>query len=302
MSVTIKLHTVATFAAGLIAAMIAAFTFQAFRADAVASDEAAFVPITPCRLMDTRANPDFHIGPHATFGAGDAKTIQARGANGDCTIPADAVGLSLNVTALDATAPSFLTIWPDGARPVASSLNPVPGEPPTPNAVTTNLSGSGAFNVYNLAGTVDVIIDINGYYTKASLEALAAQVTALEAGMPVTASNHSDDVSPLPTLPFSVRVLVSTPLTAPGDGKVTVTAGAHLYNMGGEVDSVQCTISTDAQYDVKFGIYPNGSFSSVRVFDVKAGEAATYSLVCGAGIENIGAFNNFISAIYTPAA
>jgi len=45
------------------------------------------------------------------------------------------VALALNVTAIGATAPTFLTVWPGGTRPTASSLNPVPGQPPTPNGV-----------------------------------------------------------------------------------------------------------------------------------------------------------------------
>ena len=50
-------------------------------------------------------------------------------------------------------------------RPSASSLNPSPGQPPTPNAVNTQLSSGGEFSIFNRAGSVDVIVDINGYYT-----------------------------------------------------------------------------------------------------------------------------------------
>ena len=297
--ITLRYRTLVAFFAGVTLTIATAFAFGAWRADAAPGDtDTTFVPITPCRLADTRPEP-IRVGTEGTFAANATKTFPAHDTHGECTIPAEAVGLSLNVTAIGASLPTFLTIWPDGNRPNASSLNPFPGQPPTPNAVTTPLSATGAFKVYNLQGTVNVILDVNGYYTKTTLQDLAAQVAVLEAAMPVTASNHADDMGPLQ---FNPGVLVSTPLTAPGDGKVTVTAGAHLYNMASEVDSVFCSISADAQYDVKFGIYPNGSFSSVRVFDVKAGEAATYSLVCGAGIENIGSFNNFISAIYTPAA
>ncbi|MEP4648844.1 MAG: hypothetical protein ABJ314_01560, partial [Ilumatobacter sp.] len=83
----------------------------------------------------------------------------------DCAglIPSDAVGLSTNVTALGATELSFLTFWPSGARPDSSSLNPAPGEPPTPNGVATGVDG-GEFNVYNNLGETHVVIDINGYY------------------------------------------------------------------------------------------------------------------------------------------
>jgi hypothetical protein len=297
--ITLRYRTLVAFFAGVTLTIATAFAFGAWQADAAPGDtDTTFVPITPCRLADTRPEPN-RVGTEGTFAANATKTFPAHDTHGECTIPTEAVGLSLNVTAIGASLPTFLTIWPDGNRPNASSLNPFPGEPPTPNAVTTPLSATGAFKVYNLQGTVNVILDVNGYYTKTTLQDLAAQVVELEKAMSVTSSNHADDMGPLQ---FNPGVLVSTPLTAPGNGKVTVTAGAHLYNMAGEVDSVICSISAEAQYDVKYGIYPGGSFSSVRVFDVKAGEAATYSLVCGAGIDNIGSFNNFISAIYTPAA
>ena len=97
-----------------------------------------FVPITPCRLVDTR--PNSTVGPRsAPLGSADTDVVDAHGTNGDCSgIPTGAVGLSLNVTAIGATLPTFLTVWSaDDARPEASSLNPSPGQPPTPNAVTT---------------------------------------------------------------------------------------------------------------------------------------------------------------------
>ena len=127
---------------------------------------AAYVPIEPCRLADTRAGAGT-VGPRNTpITAAETLGIIAVGDNGNCVgIPASATGLQLNVTALNATEVSFLTIWGSGSQPVVSSLNPQPGQPPTPNAVTTGLTSGGAINVYNEAGNVDVIVDIAGYYT-----------------------------------------------------------------------------------------------------------------------------------------
>jgi len=130
----------------------------------------AFVPISPCRLADTRpASGDSGLGGRDTpLGAGETFTLNARTDNvGQCgtLIPDEATGISMNATSVNPTAPTFVTIWPAGVtRPLASSLNALPGEPPTPNAVTTQLSATGEFSVYNLAGTVDVVFDINGYY------------------------------------------------------------------------------------------------------------------------------------------
>jgi hypothetical protein len=123
------------------------------------------VSITPCRLADTR--PESGVGPRrAAVGPGDTYTLPATGANGQCSgIPADAVALSMNVTGLGATAPTFLTLWPAGApQPEASSLNLSPGAAATPNAVVSGLGAGGQLSVYNLQGSAHVIIDVNGYY------------------------------------------------------------------------------------------------------------------------------------------
>ncbi len=133
-------------------------------ATVTSGERTVFVAITPCRLVDTR--PASTVGPKSSpVGPAETHTVTAHGTNGDCTIPANAVALSLNVTALGATTPTFLAIWPAGAtRPDASSLNPSPGQPPTPNAVTTDLSIDGRFSIFNLQGNVDVLVDVNGYY------------------------------------------------------------------------------------------------------------------------------------------
>jgi len=124
-----------------------------------------FVPITPCRVMDTRPAPD-NVGPRTTpLGEFDTYSIAVLGTNGNCTIPADAVGLSLNVTAVNPTGTSYLTAFPsDAARPTASNLNWVADQAPVPNAVTTDVSGDGRISFFNNAGTVNVVVDILGYY------------------------------------------------------------------------------------------------------------------------------------------
>lgn len=127
-------------------------------------DRPILVDINPCRLTDTR--PDTQVGPRATpLGEGEQYDVAAHGVNGNCDIPAEAVALSLNVTALNATAPTFVTVFPtDEAQPDTSNLNLLPGQAPTPNSVTTGLDGDGNFSLYNAFGTTDVIVDLNGYY------------------------------------------------------------------------------------------------------------------------------------------
>src|SRR3954462_11954204 len=74
-----------------------------------------FVPITPCRLFDTRPAPA-NVGSRTTpLGAGDTHTQSVTGTNGNCTIPAGVSAVAMNVTTVNATATSFLTIWPADA-------------------------------------------------------------------------------------------------------------------------------------------------------------------------------------------
>lgn len=129
------------------------------------SNASSFVPITPCRLFDTRPAAD-NIGPRAIpLGAGDVFTVDTWGTNGNCTIPSGATALSLNVVAIGPTASSYLTVYPGGnARPTASSLNWTAGQAPTPNAVTAALNGTGQLSFFNLAGSVNIAADVVGYY------------------------------------------------------------------------------------------------------------------------------------------
>ncbi|MEM9514606.1 MAG: hypothetical protein AAGA42_07070 [Actinomycetota bacterium] len=107
--------------------------------------------------------------------------MTGRGRTGECNLRNDVVGLVLNVTAVGATQQTNLRVFPsDAALPNASSLNPGPGQPPVPNAVTTSLSSAGQFSVYNANGSVHVVIDVvavlvnhnhdDRYYTKAQVD------------------------------------------------------------------------------------------------------------------------------------
>src|SRR3954451_1375606 len=125
----------------------------------------SLISIVPCRLMDTRPAPD-NVGPRSKALAGDETYVATVwGTNGNCTIPSTAVGVVMNVTAVNATAGSFLSIYPsDSDRPLVSSLNYAAGQSPTPNGVTVRLSADGKVAFYNKAGSVDLIADIVGYY------------------------------------------------------------------------------------------------------------------------------------------
>ena len=123
---------------------------QAWNVTAAPGDtDTTYVPVSPCRLFDTRPGAPPTDGTKAPIAAGasNARIQQVTGNVGRCVgIPADASAVQLNVTALNPTAQSFLTIYPaDKPLPDASNLNWVAGQAPTPNSVTVTEFGVGAW-------------------------------------------------------------------------------------------------------------------------------------------------------------
>ena len=121
--------------------------------------------MVPCRLLDTRPGAD-NVGPRSTpLQPGETYTTAVWETNGACTIPSSATAVAANVTAVNGTNASYLTLFPaDAAAPLASNLNWVPGAPPTPNKIDVKLSFDGKLSMFNMAGSVDVIVDVVGYY------------------------------------------------------------------------------------------------------------------------------------------
>ena len=150
-------------------------------------DDSTFVPTAGCRLVDTRPAPRT-VGPRsAPLGAGDIFEVKVHGSNGECTgglaIPSDAVAVALNVTAVNATASSNIRLYPANLTkvPLLSNLNVTAGAPATPNKVDVKLSPDGRIRVFNFNGSVNVILDVVGYYTNSTLQELSQRVAGLEA-------------------------------------------------------------------------------------------------------------------------
>lgn len=209
-------------------------------AEKSSGDRPVFVSINPCRLVDTRAGAE-NVGPRTTpMGADETAAFEAHGENGECTgassIPTDALALSMNVTALKATGPTFLTFWGDGPNPGTANLNPTSGQPPIPNAVTTPLSMTGSFNIYNERNNVDVVIDLNGYYVHHTHE---EYVTHAELGEEETSIviGHTEFEEALFTRPVNTRLAGSGFLTSVGAPEQCMIAELPVTN-GMTIDRV----------------------------------------------------------------
>jgi hypothetical protein len=135
-----------------------------------------YVPVTPCRVVDTRVNNGTSFGAPSLVG-GQQRTFQL--ANSNCNLPAavfaNGGAVSLNVTAVPIAGQpvSYVTLWgtseTEPQTPLISTLN-VPTGTVTANAslVTINPSTSESVSVYSSDNT-DLVLDITGYFAPASL-------------------------------------------------------------------------------------------------------------------------------------
>jgi hypothetical protein len=125
---------------------------------AYTSPPVAYTAQSPNRILDTR--------PSQTLAAGASLSVTVAG--GTTGVPAAATGVVLNVTVTNATAASFLTVWPAGQpRPLASNLNWVAGET-RPNLVNVPVGSGGQVSIYNGVGSADVVVDEEGYFAAPS--------------------------------------------------------------------------------------------------------------------------------------
>jgi hypothetical protein len=117
-----------------------------------------FVPVTPVRLLDTRAG--------APVPAGGTLTLKVDTGSPGSGVPAgQAAAAVLNVTATGGTAAGDLVVFPAGAvAPTSSNVNYQTGQT-IANQVTARLGTGGAVVVRNNStGTVHLIVDGLGYY------------------------------------------------------------------------------------------------------------------------------------------
>jgi hypothetical protein len=114
-------------------------------------------PLTPARLLDTRDGTG-RSAPGRP-GAGATVEVQVSGRGG---VPVGARAVTLNVTAVDPTAASFLTVWPCGREPTVSNINFGVGSV-VANQVNVALSPTGTVCLRSPAAT-HVVADVQAWF------------------------------------------------------------------------------------------------------------------------------------------
>lgn len=129
--------------------------------DTTPVEEGLFYKVTPCRIVDTR-NP---TGP---YGAPPLNALSTRvfTAAGQCGVPATATALSFNITVTQSTAAGDLRVYANGiTAPLVSNINYATGQTRANNGVVAlGPAGDLVVECDQPTGTVQIIIDVNGYF------------------------------------------------------------------------------------------------------------------------------------------
>ncbi len=252
------------------------------QSEAALSPGLAFIPITPCRAVDTR-NP---VGPFGGPQLAAATTREFDLPQSACSIPSSALAYSLNVTVVPDGPLDYLTIWPSGqTQPVVSTLNS-DGRVKA-NAAITPAGSNGGVSVFVPSAT-HVILDINGYFvpvgTASSLmfypiipcrvadtrnpngplggpsitggTSRSIPLQSGSCGLPAAAQAYSINMTAVPRGPLNYLTLWPTGETQPLVSTLnslagTVTANAAIVPAGTDGDvSVYVTNTSDVVMDV----------------------------------------------------
>lgn len=138
-----------------------------------------YTGVTPCRLVDTRANGagGALTGSSRNFDA--SGTLTSQGGSNTCGIPTHATSIAVNITGImDNGGSGFIRGWAAGGPTPNATLLNVGEEINVSNMVNIPLcrgACTDAFTLRNWGNDVHVVADVLGYYTTP----MFANVTAL---------------------------------------------------------------------------------------------------------------------------
>ncbi|UYQ63079.1 hypothetical protein [Streptomyces peucetius] len=227
-----------------------------------------YEPVRPARLMDTRTGLGERKGK---IGPGDSAHLQVTGRAG---IPArDVEAVVLNVTATGATETTFIKAYEGGELPDTSNLN-VRAKQTVPNLVVVPVV-AGRVHFYNYTGSVHLIADVAGYYTRA---ATGSEYKAL------TPTRFMDTRTGLGGPKAKVGAGKTVTLQVTGRGKVPATGVTAV------VMNVTGTSPTASTY---VAVYPNGTTrTSASNLNLVAGQTAPNLVVVPVVNGKVSFYNN----------
>ena len=197
-----------------------------------------FEPLAPSRILDTRTG----AGGGARLAPGASLDLQVTGRGG---VPVAGVQAAvMNVAVTGTTAAGFLTVHPAGeARPWASTLTFAPNSAVSIRTMV-KVGAGGKVTISNSSGSSDVIVDIGGWYTDASVAG------ALGALVPVSPARILDTRNGTGG--------VSGPVVAGGDVDVQVTGRGGVPASGVRAVVLNATVVSPSAAGY-LTIFPDGT-------------------------------------------
>lgn len=143
--------------------------------------ELLYVPINPCRIVDTRNGTGSYDVP---LGDGSARTYYVAGStgfptqggtSGGCGIPVSAMAVSATIIAWDPSSDGRIKAWPAGTTEPNAIVQMYGSGTFGTGATLTLTSGAGKdLSVRNVGSSTDLLIDVTGYYVPQLYAYLAA--------------------------------------------------------------------------------------------------------------------------------
>ena len=254
--------------------------------DAYLPPPQSFTPMAPARLFDSRPGTTYpgELPDRTTpIGPDDVIGVRVRGIAG---VPADAVAVALNVTAVSPTADGWVTVYPIGQPPNTSNINFLKGQTAAAH-VTATVNDFDNIVLYNARGSTHLIVDIAGWYGPTGnggpstdrLTPLPSPARAMDT-RPIVALGYAE-TGPGRTTPVGPGETLSVQVA--GLGGVPSDATAVMANLTGISPTVGTFISA----------FPGGgSIPASSNLNLKTGQIAANVVVVPVGAGGVVSFWN----------
>jgi hypothetical protein len=219
---------------------------------------AAFTAADPVRILDTRSA----LGTPGTarLGAGEVLDLSVTG--GSSPVPAGASAVALTVTAVSATSPTDVRVYPAplgiAAPPLVSNINVRPGSA-VPNVVIVKVGARGQVRLRNEAGGVHLLADVAGWYDTSSSGTLFRPVP------PTRILDTRTRLGTSSTASTTVGAGQAVPVRVGGIARVPSLAQSVVLNVTG----VGATATTDVR------VYPALATTPPEVSNLNLGRGQT---------------------------
>jgi hypothetical protein len=229
-------------------------------------------PVSPVRVAGTAA-------AGIPVAANTAVPVTVTGG----TIPASATAVVVNLTAVGGTSASYLSAYAAGATPATtSSLNFTAGET-VANRDVVNVGTGGQIEVYNFAGSVNVDVDVDGYYgpTGSTFTPLAAPVRVTDTRVPTNGSAITSGGTETFELSTTASGIPTT-ATAVAANFTVVPGAAPGYITVFPTGVTTAPTASDVNWPASSG--PVANFTQADTAGTTAGSVQVYNLDSGSPV------------------